>query len=442
MKDTFVLMLSIFVLFPGAGVKAQTCGEVVSIREMADNLYNQQVLLADGQTRVVPTDTGGVLNYLQWKKVNVDEIDGSLNHLCQDEQQEGQASSVFNGAWGGTWHQLARDDHYEFQFNVRGNQMRGAWVTVHRVVPLRGVVNGNTLEGEIIYKSSKPAKFTMHITDGGFIRFHERGLGGTKMDIHRLPRNYAMTPRRGGLNASGRALGVFGAAQAMNSPETAWQAAIARDMGIVDSQDLETIASNNAAIRESRNAQATAKQADDLRVAQEQAEILQMRRQQAESANAAEEARRSEWEAQRNSAQQASSGNHVANRPSQTQQSSTGDSRSQSSGRERSAPIVRFRFSDDISTGGPDGRTSYINVYVTSTSNVPIDCEIWLRGTFWNDRAGPAMGNDQSLSSTKTEKRTVISVRPGERRRAMELTHHVAGSRFDYNGTCRVSSTL
>lgn len=185
------------------------------------------------------------------------------------------------------------------------------------------------------------------------------------------------------------------------------------------------------------NAHIAAQQQRD-RVAAEQAAIYQQRLQLAHAANSAEEARRSLWQAQ----QQKAATQQQTNQAAQTRQHQQSQQRQQPANpASRPAPTVRSEVTSDITQGGTSGRVWYVNVYVRNTGNAVIDCDIWLRGAFWNDRAGPGMGSDQSLSSITTENRTVIGLKPGERRRAMSLSHHVMGSKYTHGGNCRTSFT-
>ena len=175
------------------------------------------------------------------------------------------------------------------------------------------------------------------------------------------------------------------------------------------------------------------------RMAAEQAAIYQQRLQQTNAANMDEAARRSQWEASRQQqveAQQATSSYENGSSSASGQRNQQPQRRPQ-----QPAPVVRVNLSHDHSNGGPDGRVRYVNVYAINTGNVPVDCDVWLRGAFWNERAGPAMGSDQALSSIKTQRNSIIGLKPGERRRALALSHHVDGSRFDYDNSCKVSFT-
>ena len=188
-----------------------------------------------------------------------------------------------------------------------------------------------------------------------------------------------------------------------------------------------------------RNQLEESRRARDRRIATEQQSLYQQRMQQVNAENAVEEARRAQWQQQQSQQTTSFSGSSTY---TSTRSQHSGTSTESLTKRTVSAtPIVSVRFTHDIRDGGVGGQVSNIIVYANNTGNVAIDCDVWLKGAFWNDRAGPGMGSDQSLSSITTERRNVIGLRPGERRQVMALSHHVTGSRFDYDGGCKPSFT-
>lgn len=202
---------------------------------------------------------------------------------------------------------------------------------------------------------------------------------------------------------------------------------------------LGSLAQASQAYADQKTAIDTAQRIQDQRIAAEQGALYQQRLQQAQNANAAEEARRSQWEQRQ--AHQASQTHYDGTARSIAEPTNLGRARNTTQSRNSDNAVVSARFSHEVRDGGVSGRISNIVVYAHNTGNVAVDCDVWLKGAFWNDRAGAGMGPDEALSSINTERRAVIGLRAGERRQVMALSHHVAGSKFTYDGTCKSSFT-
>ncbi|WP_448674368.1 hypothetical protein [Pseudoxanthomonas mexicana] len=173
----------------------------------------------------------------------------------------------------------------------------------------------------------------------------------------------------------------------------------------------------------------------------------QARKAEVDALNAQEEARRAQWLA----AQKAQQEENIRNQQQEqmqvrkSQQSQVGKQAPQRGYARNSspAPIVASSVSHGFSTGGINGRTDYISINIKNTGNVPIDCDVWLRAAFWNDKWGPAMADrDKYLSSIRVERGHVIGLEPGATKSAITTSHYVHGSGFKYGAeNCRVSFT-
>lgn len=174
--------------------------------------------------------------------------------------------------------------------------------------------------------------------------------------------------------------------------------------------------------------------------------FLQMRQQQIDEANATEDANRRQWEAGQREAQvQALAQQQAAQQANERALNSAGRPPEQNARprqRQRPAPVIRPELSHTFSHGGISGRTPYFNVHIANRGNVPIDCDVSVRGSFWNERAGPALPTDEGLANIKTQRGHVIGLKPAEKRRVLALTHFVDGSHLTYKAdSCRVSFT-